>query len=42
MQIIYNFTKNEINERRFNDKLWGKVIPSLSDDYKNLMEVITI
>ena len=39
---IFNFTQEEINGRRFNAELWKKVIPSWSDGYKNLMEVIAI
>ena len=36
------FTQEEINGRRFNADLWKKIIPSWSDGYKNLMEVIAI
>lgn len=39
---IFNFTQEEINGRRFNADLWKKIIPSWSDGYKNLMEVIAI
>ena len=34
---IFNFTREEINGRRFNADLWKKMIPSWSDGYKNLM-----
>ena len=39
---IFNFTQEEINGRRFNAELWKKVIPSWSEGYKNLLEVISI
>ena len=42
MPNIFNFTQEEINGRRFNAELWKKIIPSWSDGYKNLMEVIAI
>ena len=37
---IFNFTQEEINGRRFNGELWKKVIPSWSEGYKNLQEVL--
>jgi serine/threonine protein kinase len=39
---IFNFTQEEINGRRFNAETWKKVIPSWSEGYKNLQEVIAI
>ena len=39
---IFNFTQEEINGRRFNAETWKKVIPSWSEGYKNLLEVIAI
>ena len=42
MPNIFNFTQEEINGRRFNAELWKKIIPSWSDGYKNLTEVIVI
>ena len=39
---IFNFTQEEINGRRFNAEVWKKVIPSWSEGYKNLLEVIAI
>ena len=39
---IFNFTQEEINGRRFNAELWKKIIPSWSEGYKNLLEVIAI
>ena len=37
---IFNFSQEEINGRRFNAEVWKKVIPSWSEGYKNLLEVI--
>ena len=42
MPNIFDFTTEEINGRRFDAELWKKIIPSWSDGYKNLMEVIAI
>jgi serine/threonine protein kinase len=42
MPNIFNFTQEEINGRRFNAELWKKVLPSWSEGYKNLLEVIAI
>ena len=42
MPNIFNFTQEEINGRRFNAELWKKIIPSWSEGYKNLLEVIAI
>ncbi len=42
MPNIFNFTQEEINGRRFNAELWKKVLPTWSEGYKNLLEVIAI
>ena len=39
---VFYFTQEEINGRRFNADLWKKVLPTWSDGYKNLMEVIAV
>ena len=42
MPNIFNFTQEEINGRKFNAELWKKIIPTWSEGYKNLLDVIAI
>jgi len=40
MPNIFNFTQEEINGKKFNAELWKKVLPTWSEGYKNLLEVM--
>lgn len=39
---IFNFKEEEINGKRFNAEIWKKIIPTWSEGYKNLEEVISM